>query len=66
MVWLGDKIEVAIELCDEEIERRKDWLERGDYTDREYAPILRDIKRFKSMKKRLEGLLNTYKELETY
>lgn len=66
MVYIGDKIEVAIELCEEEIAKRENWLNTGDYTDSELPSIKNDIKRFRSIKKRLENAFITYKELETY
>lgn len=66
MVFIGVKMESIIEVCEDEIVRRENWLNTGDYTDRELPAIKRDIKRFRSIKKRLENAFTTYKELETY
>ena len=57
MVYIGDKIEVAIELCEEEIARRENWLNTGDYTDRELPAIKNDIKVLEALKSDLKTLL---------
>lgn len=51
MCWIDTKIQVVIELCEEEISKRQTWLSNGDYLEQEKEPIKADIKRFKQILK---------------
>lgn len=64
--YISTDIERAIRKCEEEIDKRENWLATGDYTDKEYEPIKSDIRRFKALKMRLKRAIDLMKELETY
>lgn len=64
--FISTDIERAIRKCDEEIDKRENWLAMGDYTESEHEPIKSDIKRFKMLKKQLEKAQLTCSQLQTY
>ena len=66
-VYLHEHISKAISECEDEIERRTYWVKNKDYyCEKEKQVICDDLKKFKSIKRKLEKLYEEAKTFETY